>query len=81
MTAGTRVKVALWPEGPQLDNVGADLAAALAAAPDARRFFESLPTFYRKNFVRWIDDAKRAETRAARIEKTIETLKAGRRER
>ena len=44
-------------------------------------FFESLPTFYRKNFMRWIDSAKRPETRAKHIAEVIETLKAHKRER
>jgi uncharacterized protein YdeI (YjbR/CyaY-like superfamily) len=58
-----------------------DLAEALEAEPDARRFFESLATYYRKNFVRWIEQSKRPETRAKRIAETIATLKAGKRER
>ena len=49
--------------------------------PAARRLFESLPTFYRKNFLRWIESAKRPETRARRIAETVATLKAGKRER
>jgi uncharacterized protein YdeI (YjbR/CyaY-like superfamily) len=47
---------------------------------DARRFFESLPTFYRKNFMRWIDAAKPPETRANHIAEVIVTLKAHERE-
>jgi uncharacterized protein YdeI (YjbR/CyaY-like superfamily) len=58
-----------------------DIAAALHAEPAGRRFFESLPTFYRKNFVRWIDGAKRPETRAKRIAETVATLKSGKTER
>jgi uncharacterized protein YdeI (YjbR/CyaY-like superfamily) len=61
--------------------MAADLAAAFDAEPAARRFFESLPTFYRKNFMRWIDQAKRPDTRARRIAETIATLNAGKRER
>jgi uncharacterized protein YdeI (YjbR/CyaY-like superfamily) len=58
-----------------------DIAAALAAEPDARRFFESLATFYRKNFMRWIEGARRPETRAKRIAETVATLTSGKRER
>jgi uncharacterized protein YdeI (YjbR/CyaY-like superfamily) len=58
-----------------------DFATALESEPEARRFFESLPTFYRKNFVRWIEGSKRPETRAKRIADTVATLKAGKRER
>jgi hypothetical protein len=79
--AGATVTVILSPEGPQQDNVAADIAAALGAEPSAQAFFESLPTFYRKNYMRWIDSAKRPETRAARIAEMVALLKAGKRQR
>ena len=73
--------MSLQPEGPQLDTVASDLAAAIRAEPSARRFFESLATHYRNSFVSWVEGAKRPETRAKRIEETVDALKAGRRER
>ena len=79
--AGASVRVSLQPEGPQLDTIAADLADALQAEPRARRFFESLATFYRKAFVTWVDGAKRPETRARRIAETVGLLGAGQRER
>ena len=78
---GVQVVVVLAPEGPQFGAMAEDIATALTSEPTARRFFESLPTFYRKNFMRWIDDAKRPETRAKRIAETVATLKSGKRER
>jgi hypothetical protein len=81
LTPGAPVEVVLAPEGPQMDNVGADVAAALEAAPEARAIFESLPSFYRRNFLRWIDSAKRPTTRAARIAEMVTLLRQGRRER
>jgi hypothetical protein len=78
---GAPVAVALAPEGPQLESLGSDFSAALEAEPEAVRFWGSLPTFYRKNFVRWVEDAKRPETRVKRIAETVATLKAGKRER
>ena len=50
----------------------ADLAAALD--PDARAFLDSLSYTHRKEYVRWIEEAKRAETRQARIEKAAGML-------
>jgi hypothetical protein len=50
------------------------------AEPEARRFFESLPTFYRTNYVRWIEESKRPETRAKRIADAVAKLKARQRE-
>jgi hypothetical protein len=79
--AGQTVEVVLAPEGPQLDNVSADIAAALVAEPDARTFFESLASFYRNNYIRWIEDAKRPETRSRRIAEMIALLKAGKKQR
>ena len=78
---GAHVGVALGPEGPQVRALADDISAALDAEPAARRFFESLATFYRKNFIRWIEGAKRPDTRAKRIAETVATLKAGKRER
>jgi len=81
MVAGTDLEVVLAPEGPGRGSMGEDEQAALDAAPDARAFFESLPTFYRKNYARWLHGAKRPETRARRVAEFVGLLKAGRRER
>ena len=80
LAAGARVEVVLAPEGPQADHAP-DIAAALEAEPGARAFFEALPTFYRNNFIRWIESAKRPETRKAHIAEMIELLKAGKRQK
>ncbi len=78
---GANVTVVLAPEGPHLGSLATDFRARLEAEPEARRFFESLATFYRKGYVRWIEEAKRPETRSKRIEETVAGLKAGRRQR
>ena len=75
---GLDVQVMLAPEGPKLAE---DLVAALNASPGAKGYFESLPTFYRNNFVRWIEQAKRPETRAKRIAVTVQLCESGKRER
>jgi hypothetical protein len=79
LDAGMKVDVELHPEGPQSEDVSPDLSKALNASPEAKAFFDSMPTFYRKNYVRWIESAKRPQTRAARIDETIKSLKAGER--
>jgi hypothetical protein len=56
-----------------------DLAAALDE--DARAFFDGLAPSHRREWVRWVEEAKKPETRAARIERTAEALKAGRKTR
>jgi len=75
------VTVCIEPEGPHLGNMAQDVTAALTSAPDALTFFNSLPTFYRKNYMRWIESAKRAETRTNRIAEMVELLQAGKREK
>lgn len=78
---GDTVTVVLAPEGPQEDNMPPDMTQALANNKAAKIFFDGLPTFYRKNFMRSIESAKRPETRARRIGEMIELLAAGKREK
>jgi hypothetical protein len=79
--AGAQVEVVLMPEGPQADTLAPDILAALESEPDARAFFESLATFYRNGYIRWIESAKRLETRSARIAEMLSLLKAGKKQR
>jgi hypothetical protein len=79
---GDQVTVEIAPEGPQRDDLADDVAAALAANPDAGAFFDSLAQFYRRGYLRWIDATKRRpEQRAERIAEMVELLKAGVKER
>ena len=75
--ASETVAVVLEPDGPQPEMLAADITAALNASPDAETFFQSVAPFYRKNFLRWIDQAKRPETRAARIAEMVTMLEEG----
>jgi hypothetical protein len=52
-----------------------ELEAALAREPELRGFFDSLSFTHRKEYVRWIEEAKRQPTREARIEKAIAMLR------
>ena len=38
---------------------------------------DGLATSHKKEWVRWVTDAKKPETRTARIEKTVDGLRAG----
>lgn len=79
---GDAATVALTPEGPQRDALATDVARALAADPVAAQFFDGLATFYRKNYLRWIDATKRSpDLRAQRIAELIELMKAGQKTR
>jgi hypothetical protein len=81
IAAGAEVEVELMPEGPQTDTLAPDIVAALATEPEAQAFFEALATFYRNGYVRWIESAKRPETRQARIAELLSLLKAGKKQR
>jgi hypothetical protein len=79
--AGAEVEVVLAPEGPQADTLAPDILAALERELEARAFFESLATFYRNGYIRWIEGAKRSETRQTRIAEMLSLLKAGKKQR
>jgi len=71
--AGDRVDVELvLDEEPRTVEVPADLAAALD--PDSRAFLDSLSHTDRKEYVRWVEQAKREEPRRARIEQAAARL-------
>jgi len=56
-----------------------DLAAALDAAPAARASWDAFPRSAKRGILEWIAQAKRAETRAARVEQTVAEAREGRR--
>lgn len=78
---GASVLVTLSLEGPHEGNLAPDIAAALSSSEKAKTFFDGLPTFYRKNFIRWIESAKKEETRSRRIHEMIRLLEEGKREK
>ena len=57
------------------------MATLIIFFPVATAFFEGLAPSHRKEWVRWVEEAKKPETRATRIAKTAEALKAGRKTR
>jgi uncharacterized protein YdeI (YjbR/CyaY-like superfamily) len=59
-------------------KVPADLAKAMRAAPGASKGFDGLASSYRRQYLGWIAQAKRPETRARRIAQSVERLAKGR---
>jgi len=53
------------------------LAAALATDPHARAAFERMAFTHRKEYARWIAEAKREETRQRRVHQALEMIRAG----
>ena len=78
---GDQVTVSLSLEGPQENNLAEDIKSALSENEKAKTFFDGLPTYYRKNFIRWIESAKREETRMRRIQEMVKLLEEGKREK
>ncbi len=64
---------------PREVRVPDDLAAAFQ--DDVRTAFDGLAFSHRKEWVRWVEEAKKPETRAARIDRTVESLRAGKKTR
>jgi len=54
-----------------------DFQKKLNTNPEAQTFFDSLAFTHRREFVGWIHDAKKEETRKRRIKRTIELLLEG----
>ncbi|MEA3033004.1 MAG: hypothetical protein QOH86_1020 [Sphingomonadales bacterium] len=66
------------PPKPELPTPD-DLRAALDAEPKAAATFDSFPPSCRREYVEWVTEAKRPETRAKRLAQTVEWLAEGKR--
>jgi uncharacterized protein YdeI (YjbR/CyaY-like superfamily) len=56
----------------------ADLLAALRNNPDARHGYESLSPSHKREYIEWITEAKRDETRKRRVATAVEWMAEGR---
>jgi len=82
VAAGDQVDIDIEPDtAPREVEVPADLTDALARDDTARAAFDGLSYTHRKEWVRWVEEAKKADTRATRLAKTVEALHAGKRTR
>jgi len=70
-----QVKLAL-DDAPRTVSVPADLEAALAETPSIAQLFAALSYSHKKEYVDWIESAKKPETRLGRIQKMAEMLSA-----
>lgn len=77
--AGDVVEVQLeLDEAPREVAVPPALSEALEGDPAARTIFDGLAYTHRKEFARWIEEAKREETRQRRVAQALEMLHQGR---
>ncbi|MEP6642698.1 MAG: YdeI/OmpD-associated family protein [Gaiellales bacterium] len=82
VAAGDDVEVDLEADtAPREVSTPPDLADALRGDDTARAYFDGLAYSHRKEWVRWIEEAKKPETRSKRLAATVEALRAGRRTR
>lgn len=58
-------------------SIPEDLANALAKNKKALKVFDAFPPSHKKEYILWITDAKREETRQSRIDQAIEWIAAG----
>ena len=76
--AGDRVRVSMELDTePRTVVIPADLRTALEADAEANAAFAKLSFTHRREYVEWIEEAKRAETRARRVAGTVEGVRQG----
>ena len=79
LTGGDPIVVELTLDtAPRTVEVPDDLAAALATDPGAAQAFESMAYTHRKEYVRWVSEARREQTRLDRIAATVDMVRQGR---
>jgi hypothetical protein len=79
VAAGDVVEVsAALDEQPREVEVPEALATALAAEPELEARFAGLAFTHRKEYARWIAEAKRPETRDRRVAQALEMIREGR---
>jgi uncharacterized protein YdeI (YjbR/CyaY-like superfamily) len=76
--SGTRAPRPLKHPKPALDMPD-DLGAALAANPVAQATYDSFPPGQKREYLEWVIDAKRPETRAKRVTQAVEWMAEGKR--
>ncbi|MFC0212512.1 YdeI/OmpD-associated family protein [Paenibacillus chartarius] len=76
-----RERPASGTDKPRFVEVPDDFQAALDRSPAAKSLFEAIAYTHKKEYVSWITDAKKAETRESRIAKSIEMLESGKKSR
>lgn len=74
---GDTIEVTLEPDLVERTvEIPEDLGKSFTRHPIAAKFFNELSYTNRKEYVRWITEAKKTTTRTLRLEKTIEKLLA-----
>src|SRR5215216_3917616 len=81
-TFGNEVKITVEPDTePRLIEIPKDLMKELKKDKEAKAFFDKLSYTHQREYVTWLNEAKREDTRQNRVVKTIEMLKQGQKAR
>lgn len=76
--AGDTVEVDIaLDDAPRQVELPEDFKAKLAADPAAQRGYDGLSYTHRKEYARWVSEAKREETRRRRIAEALTRLREG----
>lgn len=79
---GDKVKITVELDTePRVIEVPKDVMKELKKHKEAKTFFDTLSYSHKREYVMWINEAKRDETRQNRIVKMIEMLKKGKKAR
>lgn len=79
VAAGDTITVELaLDDAPRELELPPALAGALDADPQVRARFDGLAFTHRKEYARWIEEAKREETRDRRVAQALEMIRDGR---
>ena len=75
LSGGEEIEVEILPDdAPRVVDIPADLATAFDAAPEAAAFFAGLSQTNKLLYALWIGEAKKPETRSARVAKAVVML-------
>ncbi len=81
-TYGDEIEIVIEEDTePREIGIPTDLRLALQGNPEAEAFFQQLAYTHQKEYVRWIEEAKREQTRLNRITQTIQLLREKKKQR
>ncbi|MBI5945017.1 MAG: DUF1905 domain-containing protein [Chloroflexi bacterium] len=81
-TFGDEIKITVEADTePRVVEIPAELKKAFKVEKEAKKFFDRLAYTHQREYVMWINEAKKDATRQSRILKTIEMLKQNKKEK
>lgn len=77
-TFGDKIKITVEPDTePRVLELPKELIKELKKDKEAKTFFDKLSYTHQREYVNWINEAKKEETKQNRILKAIQMLKKG----